>query len=131
MHVKIQFARVYNFIIQDFYNDCLISDCERQLMQYYIPKDTTFDTWFSHGVRRITKSHITNKQARYQLTRFLSYLWNPKVPKNITVENMKTIRITIPVYNETMIELGERCLVTLGNLYGKVLGRPDCNQNPY
>jgi hypothetical protein len=31
-------------------------------------------------------------------------LWNPRVPTGITVENMKAVRITIPVYNETIIE---------------------------
>jgi hypothetical protein len=55
MHVKIQFAKVYNYIIQDFFNDCLISDRERQLMQFYIPANTSFDTWFVRGIVRITK----------------------------------------------------------------------------
>ncbi|KAL0481097.1 hypothetical protein AKO1_012875 [Acrasis kona] len=34
----------------------------------------------------------------------MNYLWNPTVPKFCSVENMRATRITVPVYNETIIE---------------------------
>lgn len=118
------FAKVWNHIIEDLDNECLLckemvdvrdnkNKSEKELMTFVIHDKTQPTNWFYNTIDSICARDSINETAMYQLSRFINYLWNPNMKPIQVVECMRSLRIVIPVYNETIIESFDKITVTL------------------
>lgn len=100
----VAFARVWNEIIQYFYDIHKISKEELQRFSYQIRNTDTRD-FLAGDIEQIPdlKNEPRNKDVRYHLIRFVNNIMNKKKPNNVSVREMLPLTVCTPVGNEKII----------------------------